>query len=190
MSAASPGGRRRSLLLRSAVRRHPRLVALTALALLSAAALPIVTFGIVPALVRSTLVEELPVPVGTSAGPAVAGQGIAAPATVSIETLRTGELVRISAADYGSGTVRIVRIGSDRFVRFEGVDIAGAPDMYVYLSDRSDGKPGTFVDLGKLKATNGSFNYPILATVDLATVQSVVVWCRQFNVTITFAALR
>ena len=75
-------------------------------------------------------------------------------------------------------------------MRFENVEIAGAPDTYVYLSDRSDGKPGTYVDLGKLKATNGSFNYAIAPDVDLAAVRSVVVWCRRFNVTITYAELR
>ena len=179
-------------MFRSTIRRHPWLAVLAALALFVAASLPVVTYAIVPALVRSTLVEDLPVPIATSAPVAVPGQTVASTqsAAVAVETLLTGQLVRINAADYGSGTVRIVRIGADRIVRFDGVDIAGAPDMYVYLSDQSDGKPGTFVDLGKLKATNGSFNYPIPATVDLATVHSVVVWCRQFTVTITFAELR
>ena len=177
-------------MLRSTIRRHPRLTLLAALALLAAAALPVVAFAIVPALVRSTLVEDLPVPLATSAPVPITGQAVPSAPLVLVETLLTGQLVRINAADYGSGTVRIVRIGADRIVRFDGVDIAGAPDTYVYLSDRSDGTPGTFVNLGRLKATNGSFNYPIPATVDLATVHSVVVWCRQFTVTITFAELR
>ncbi len=107
-----------------------------------------------------------------------------------METVRQGELVRISAADYGTGAVRIVTLGTERFLRFENVEIAGAPDMYVYLSDQTDGRPGTYVDLGKLKATNGSFNYAIPAGVDLATIRSVVVWCRQFSVTVTYAPLR
>jgi hypothetical protein len=86
--------------------------------------------------------------------------------------------------------VRIMRLGSDRFVRFENVDIAGAPDMYVYLSDRADGRPGTFVDLGKLTATNGSFNHEISVGADLSGVKSVVIWCRAFNVTVTYAVLQ
>src|SRR5437667_279793 len=131
---------------------------------------------VVPALVKSTLVEDLPATAASSVAPPV-------------ETVRRGELMRINAADYGSGLVRIVKIGPDRFLRFDDVDIAGAPDMYVYLSDRSDGQPGTFVDLGKLKATNGSFNYPVSASVDISTVRSVVVWCRQFSVTVTYALL-
>ena len=157
------------------VRRHPFLTALAALAFLGFGA-SLVAFVVVPSFVKSTLVEDLP------AGP----RGSGSPA---IETVRQGELVRISAADYGSGVVRIVQIGLDRFLRFENVDIAGAPDMYVYLSDQVDGRTGTFIDLGKLKATNGSFNYAIEAQVDLTKVRSVVVWCKQFTVTITYGVL-
>lgn len=142
--------------------------------------MPLTAFVIVPQLVRSTLVEDLPAtPVGTSEA------GAAAPST-----LASGELVRISAADYGTGAIRIVRVGDTRVLRFDNVDIAGAPDVYVYLSDRTDGAPGKFVDLGRLKATNGSFNYSIPAGTDLSAVRSVVLWCRQFSVTITYATLR
>ncbi len=173
------------------IRRHPRLSLLAALVLAGAAAMPVVAYVIVPAFVKSTLVEDLPVATAapSAVGSAPAAVGSAPPAAPGVETLAKGELVKISLADYGSGVVRIVKVGGERFVRFEGVDIAGAPDMYVYLSDRVDGKPGTFVDLGKLKATNGSFNYPIPSSVDLSGVRSVVVWCRQFTVTVTYAVL-
>jgi hypothetical protein len=154
------------------VRRHPLPSAFGAVALVGLALLS-VAYVVVPALVRSTLVEELP----AAAGPAT-------------QTLVQGELVRINAVDYGSGSVRIVKIGDDRFVRLENVDIAGAPDMYVYISDRIDGQPGTFVDLGKLRATNGSFNYSIPPSVDIGSIKSLVVWCRQFSTTVTFAVLR
>ena len=158
------------------VRAHPRLFALAVALLALAASIPVVAYVVVPQLVRRTVVEDLPI--------------ASRPGGATAETILRGELVRISAADSGSGVIRIVRTGNDRFVRFEDVDIAGAPDMYVYLSDRDDGKPGVFVDLGKLKATNGSFNYPIPASVDLAAVRSLVIWCRQFNVSITYATLR
>jgi hypothetical protein len=162
--------------------RRRNLVLLAALILLGAATVPLVAFVIVPQLVRSTLVEELPVaPVGSS------GAGAAAAAAV---TLVSGELVRIDVAHYGTGTIRILRVGDARVLRFENVDIAGAPDVYAYLSDRTDGAPGRFIDLGRLKATNGSFNYSIPDGTDLSTVRSVVLWCRQFSVTITYATLR
>ena len=160
-------------MLATALRLHPRLSALVALVVAGALAVPLVAFVVVPALVRSTLVEDLPAASAATAG----------------ETVAKGELVKISLADYGSGVVRLMRVGNDRFVRFENVDIAGAPDVYVYLSDRTDGTPGAFVDLGRLKATNGSFNYAVPASVDLSAVRSVVVWCRQFSVTITYAVL-
>ena len=154
---------------------------IAALLLLGAVAVPLVAFVIVPQFVRSTLVEDLPAASGASSRSGAPDAPV---------TLVSGELVRISLADYGTGTVRIVKVGEAQVLRFENVDIAGAPDTYVYLSDRSDGVPGKFIDLGKLKATNGSFNYPIPAGTDLGSVRSVVVWCRQFTVTITYAALR
>jgi len=168
------------------VAQHPRLLAIAAFAVVLAAAIPVVAYVVVPQLVRSTLIED--VPTARPVESAVPPNG--SPRAEPTQTLLQGELVRITIADYGSGTIRIVRIGADRFARFEDVDIAGAPDMYVYLSDRTDGKPGAFTDLGKLKATNGSFNYQIPSSVDLGSVRSLVVWCRQFNVTVTYAALK
>ena len=41
-----------------------------------------------------------------------------------------------------------------------------------------------------LKATNGSFNYTVPAEADLSSIKSVVVWCRQFSVLVTWADLR
>ena len=162
---------------------------IVALGILGAAAVPLVAFVIVPQLVRSTLVEELPTEPDASTRPGAVG-GSTVPAAATPLILLSGQLVRISAADYGSGAVRVVRVGDTRVLRFENVDIAGAPDVYVYLSDRSDGQPGTFIDLGRLKATNGSFNYIIPASAELGAVRSIVLWCRQFNVTITYATLR
>jgi len=162
------------------VLRRRALVVMASLLVLGAVAVPVVAFVVIPQFVRQTLVEELPAPTGASSP----GATPEAPAT-----LVSGELVRISVADYGTGTVRIVKAGGATVLRFDNVDIAGAPDTYVYLSDRTDGAPGRFTDLGRLKATNGSFNYPIPPGVDLAGVRSVVVWCRQFSVTITYATL-
>ncbi len=157
------------------------LVIVVSLLVLGAVAVPVVAFVIVPQFVRQTLVEELPArPLASSPGST----------TEALTTIVSGELVRISLADYGTGTVRLVKVGDALVLRFDNVDIAGAPDTYVYLSDRTDGAPGRFTDLGRLKATNGSFNYPIPAGTDLGAVRSVVVWCRQFSVTITYATFR
>jgi len=143
---------------------------------------PVAAYVIVPALVKSTLTEGLPVASAPTAG------SLSAPATPT-HVLAQGELRRLNAVDFGSGTVLVADVNGTRYLRFENVDIAGAPDVYVYLSDRTDGQPGRFSNLGKLKATNGSFNYPIPANLDLTQAKAVVLYCRTFNVTITFALL-
>ena len=167
---------------RSIVARHPWLAALVALAVAAALAIPVAAYVIVPALVKSTLTESLPVASAPGAGLLTAP---AAPAQV----LAQGELRRLNAVDFGSGKVVVADVNGTLYLRFQNVNIAGAPDVYVYLSDRTDGQPGTFTNLGKLKATNGSFNYPIPANLDLTQAKSVVVYCRSFNVTVTFALL-
>ena len=85
----------------------------------------------------------------------------------------------------------ILRAGSDLFVRFDQVAITNAPDVHVYLSPDTGGKwsESTSLYLGPLKATNGSFNYPVPAGTDVAKYRSVVIWCRQFSVLVTWADL-
>ena len=69
--------------------------------------------------------------------------------------------------------------------------ITNAPDVHVYLSRDTGGKWAEAASLyvGPLKATNGSFNYTIAADADLSLYKSVVVWCRQFSVLVTWADL-
>jgi hypothetical protein len=156
--------------------------------LLALAAIPLTAYVIVPQFVRRTVVES--VPVVPSPSPAQAGASPVSPSAVpATTTLATGDLRRISTVDFGTGKVSLLQADNRRYVRFDNVEIAGAPAQHVYLSDRQDGQPGRFTDLGPLKATNGSFNYEVPATVDLSQVHSVVSWCTQFNTTVTFAVL-
>jgi Electron transfer DM13 len=166
----------------------PRLLIAIAVGVVAlAAAVPIVAFGIVPIFVHSSVHEAMPGPIIVARPVADAG---AAPIAVPTPTIvATGMLRRISAVHYGSGQVSVYDLAGSRYLRFENVAIAGAPNMYVYLSDRSDGQPGHLADLGPLKATDGSFNYPLPDGLDLAAVHSVVVWCRAFGVTVTYAEL-
>ena len=99
----------------------------------------------------------------------------------------TGSVLRrLNAVDFGSGKVLIADVNAARYVRFEIVAIAGAPNSYVYLSDRTDGQPGRFTNLGKLKPTKRVLQLPDSANID-TQAKSVVVSCRTFNVIITFA---
>jgi hypothetical protein len=170
--------------------RHRLLAGAAAVVLLALAAIPITAYVIVPQFVRSTVNEAGPVfspAAGPSASP-TAGSGPLTPAAPAV--LARGQLQRINSVDFGTGSVSIIGNGSQRFLRFENVEIAAAPAQHVYLSDRGDGQPGAFTDLGALKATSGSFNYEIPASVDLSQVRSVVSWCLQFRTTVTYAPLQ
>ncbi|MFN2520761.1 MAG: DM13 domain-containing protein [Candidatus Limnocylindria bacterium] len=106
-------------------------------------------------------------------------------------TIATGQLGYVDALHNGKGEVRLIQAGSERVLRFENVAITNAPDVHVYLSSDTGGSyvPANSVELGTLKATNGSFNYAIPADLDLGRFRSVVVWCRAFSVLVTWADL-
>lgn len=114
------------------------------------------------------------------------------PSGSAATVLATGELGFVDSVHNGTGPVRIVALGIQRVVRFEGVTIQNGPDLHVYLSPDTGGRyaANTSLYLGPLSATNGSFNYEIPANVDLAKYRSVVVWCRAFSVLFTWADLR
>jgi hypothetical protein len=174
---------------------RPRLLLAALAVLLVLAAIPVTAFVIIPQFAQSTLHEPAPV----AASPKQSSPTLASPTSGTVTSttplptgpreLATGSLQRIDTVHYGTGKVTVIETGGTRYVRFEGVEIAAAPNLYVYLSDRRDGATGNYVDLGPLKATRGSFNQEITAPVDLSKVGSVVLWCRAFNVTVTYAPL-
>lgn len=164
------------------------LIAIVALVAI-AVATPVVAFVVVPIFAKSTLQEAAPLASASPAPPPAARETPGTPAAPASQALLTGSLRRLDPVHYGTGTVTAIKIGEQRFLRFESVDIAGAPNMFVYLSMNGDGQPGSYTDLGALKATNGSFNYEIPPSLDLSRVRSMVVWCRAFSVTVTWALL-
>ncbi|HEU4523806.1 MAG TPA: DM13 domain-containing protein, partial [Gemmatimonadales bacterium] len=59
-------------------------------------------------------------------------------------------------------------------------------------ADASDDETVTragFVELGKLKGTEGDQNYEIPADLDLETYRAVTIWCRRFSVNFATAPL-
>lgn len=153
-----------------------------------------------PLFIRTTADEALPVAAAatapTAAAPRLPGSATAVPVVVATavapRTIATGELGYVDALHNGKGAVLVLQAGGDLFVRFDQVAITNAPDVHVYLSTDTGGKwsEATSLYLGPLKATNGSFNYPVPAGADIGKYKSVVVWCRQFSVLVTWADLR
>ena len=150
-----------------------------------------------PLFIRTTVNEAFPTsaPTAAVAAPATATGAVTAvlpsPAA-SPRTIASGTLGYVDGLHHGTGSTLLIRTGDAAVLRFENVAITNAPDVHVYLSRETGGKwsETTSLYVGPLKATNGSFNYSLPADADLSAYKSVVVWCRQFAVLVTWADLR
>lgn len=86
-----------------------------------------------------------------------------------------------------SGTVSLLKASSQTILRYENLKTINGPDLYIYLS--TDLKATEFVNLGKIKATEGNVNYEIPAGTDLGKYRYVLVWCEQFGVLFNHAEI-
>ena len=118
----------------------------------------------------------------------------------SKSVVAVGEFIHANPSDpvhHGSGTVEILQ-GPDgaRIVYLKpDFKVGPGPRFHVYLADRAgirsngDFKQAAVTDLGMLRSFEGSQIYRIPTQVDLASVQSVVIWCKEFSVLISPATL-
>jgi hypothetical protein len=84
---------------------------------------------------------------------------------------------------FGRGQALIIETEPGKHVlRFENFSVRNGPDLFVYLSTEADEYGRDSLELGKLKATDGAFNYDIPHGTDLTRYKSVVVWCKPFAV--------
>ena len=108
----------------------------------------------------------------------------------------TGMFIHANSRDpihYGKGKLTAYQ----DLVHLDGdFEVGPGPKFHVYLVPEKNVTPSTnvartmYVDLGRLKAFKGSQNYPVPAGVELAKYGSVVIWCEQFGVLISPAALK
>ena len=84
---------------------------------------------------------------------------------------------------FGSGRASVVASadGSLR-IRFDEFSVRNGPDLFVYITRDPGGDIAGGVELGKLKATDGSFEYVLPDGTDPGAIGSVVIWCKQFAV--------
>ena len=94
---------------------------------------------------------------------------------------------------YGSGKVSVY----EKTVFLESdFEVGPGPKYHVYLVPKAnvrkaeDVKDSMFIDLGRLRAFQGSQRYAIPAGVDLKQYPSVVIWCEAFGVLISPADLK
>jgi hypothetical protein len=115
--------------------------------------------------------------------------------TERARAVATGTFIHADPSDpvhYGSGRVTV----TERSVFLESdFDVGPGPAFHVYLVAHpqvrrsADVRNAAFVDLGRLRAFQGSQRYAIPPGTDLARYPSVVIWCRQFSVLISPADL-
>lgn len=126
------------------------------------------------------------------------------PPPPAMEALRTersdrpvarGSFIHANPSDpihYGAGDVTVFE---DTVFLHDDFKVGPGPKYHVYLVPKAsirasaDLRDQMFVDLGQLRAFEGSQNYAIPAGLDLSQYRSVVVWCEQFSVLISPADL-
>lgn len=86
-----------------------------------------------------------------------------------------------------SGTARIIEADGKTYVRYENFSTLNGPDLYVYLAKDPDASE--YVDLGKLRATEGNINYEIPAGIDVSEYPYVLTWCKAFSVLFNYARI-
>jgi hypothetical protein len=106
--------------------------------------------------------------------------------------VQTGEFVGSDDFHFGRGDALIIETEPGVYVlRFENFSVRNGPDLFVYLSTDPSGEDvDEALNLGELKATDGAFNYEIPADLDVSTLKSAVVWCKQFSVLFAHAELQ
>lgn len=85
------------------------------------------------------------------------------------------------------GYVRVFEDEGTQYLRYEELHTINGPDLFVYLA--TDDDASDFINLGRLKATNGNINYAIPEGTDLDTYSHALVWCRAFGVLFNSADL-
>ena len=109
-------------------------------------------------------------------------------------TLLGGEFHSVAHETHGRATVH--RLADGHVVlRLADFSTSNGPDVRVYLvaaPDAGDNETVTrarFVELGKLKGTDGDQNYDVPPGLDLSKYRAVTIWCRRFSVNFATAPL-
>ena len=114
--------------------------------------------------------------------------------------IAAGEFIHANPSDpihWGKGGVTIYRNDSGRIILHleKTFQVGPGPRFHVYLADAADIKSnehfemsGT-VDLGRLRAFQGSQVYEAPVGTEIGDYRSVVIWCKEFGVLISPATL-
>ncbi len=95
-----------------------------------------------------------------------------------------------NSGPYGSvkGAVKIYTLNNKYVLALENIAVSNGPDLHVYLS--GEVQPVNFIDLGKLKSTNGNQLYDVAGKPDFSAYPYVLIHCQQYNHLFGSAALK
>lgn len=174
------------------VRRHPR-VSATVLAAILIVGLPLGWILGSPIFIRTELDEARPAAVVATESDAPASPGPdgspGGSTTGTDAAVRSGTLSGADEFHFASGEVLLFETAPDSYLlRFEGISVRNGPDLFVYLSP-AEGYADDAIEIGPLKASDGSFNYELPPGTDITAYKSAVIWCKAFSVQFAVAAL-
>ncbi len=117
-----------------------------------------------------------------SAVPGASGEGASAIAPWTPAAPRTGRFAGTDDFHFGRGTALLREVEPGRWVvRLEAFSVRNGPDLYVVLSPDRKGYAAGAIEVGRLRATDGSFNMRVPEGTDVSDVASVLIWCKQFS---------
>lgn len=180
----------------AAARRHPgRSAAVLLLALAFGG--PVTWYLASPIFIRTSLVEDLPTaPLPTTAptviapptittptgSPPASAAPLPTPTPFAPTTVASGEFEGTDEFHFGRGTAAIVEVGPGRYhLRLDDFSVRNGPDLFVVLSPDPDGYADDALEVGVLKATDGSFGYDLPDGIDPSRFRSALIWCKQFS---------
>lgn len=171
--------------------RH-RLATLLVAAPVLTLALPVGWYALSPLWTRSHLEEASPLAIRADSQATDGSTTAAAPASTFLaRTTHMGAFMGADGFHFGRGRALIIETEPGRYtLRVEEFSVRNGPDLYVYLTPAPDGgSVEGAINLGKLKATDGSFNYEIPPGTDIARFKNAIVWCRRFSALFASAPL-
>ncbi|MGI9394949.1 MAG: DM13 domain-containing protein [Boseongicola sp.] len=118
-------------------------------------------------------------------------------ALTEAQVVASGEFRDADSAHKGTGVATLVALPSGSHeIQLTEFEVTNGPDLEVWLSahpdpgSKSDVTDNEWLTLGQLKGNIGDQAYPIPAGTDVGTFKSVVIWCEQFGVLFSPAALQ
>ncbi len=131
-----------------------------------------------------------PSAVAAPAGPSSAPSPAAKPTPAATPSVTSGVFSGADDFHFGRGRATLTVAPDGRpTLRFDDFSVRNGPDLYVYLSPDPSGYAVGAIELGRLRATDGSFDTKIPPGVDVKAARSVVIWCKEFAVQFAVAPL-